>query len=74
MDFIVTQDRFQITLSSLDDKITVDNPVRFVDAFVEHIDLSKPGFIINTLKSEGRPSFDSKHFLKMYLYGNLTPN
>ena len=45
MNFIVTQDRFQITLSSLDDKITVDNPVCFVDAFVEHIDLSKPGFI-----------------------------
>ena len=71
MDFIVTQDRFQITLSSLEDKISVENPVRFVDAFVEHLDLTKLGFIINTLKSEGRPSFDSKHFLKIYLYGYL---
>ena len=71
MNFITTQDRFQISLSSLEDKIGVDNPVRFVDAFVEHLDLSKLGFIINILKSEGRPSFESKHFLKMYLYGYL---
>ncbi len=41
MNFIATQDRFQITLSSLDDKITVDNPVSFVDALVEYIDLIK---------------------------------
>ncbi len=39
MNFITTQDRFQISLSSLEDKISVDNPVRFVDAFVEHFGL-----------------------------------
>ena len=71
MNFIAIQDRFQISLSSLEDKITADNPVRFVDAFVEHLDLTKLGFIINTLKTEGRPCFDSKHFLKIYLYGYL---
>ena len=64
MDFIVTQDRFQITMGSLEDKISVENPVRLVDAFVEHIDLGKLGFNINILKTEGRPCFDSKHFLK----------
>ena len=36
-----------------------------------HLDLTKLGFIINTLKTEGRPCFDSKHFLKIYLYGYL---
>ena len=71
MDFIGTQDRFQITLSSLDDKISVDNPVRFVDAFVEHIDLTQLGFVINKLRSEGRHANHSKHFLKIYLYGYL---
>ena len=34
MDFIVTQDRFQITMGSLEGKISAENPVRFVDAFV----------------------------------------
>ncbi len=38
MNFITTQDRFQISLSSLEDKIVVDNPVSFVDAFAEHLD------------------------------------
>ncbi len=71
MNFIAAQDRFQISISSLEDKISSDNPVRFVDAFVDHLDLPQLGFIINTLKTEGRPCFDSKHFLKLYLYGYL---
>jgi hypothetical protein len=36
MDFINSQNRQQITFSSLEDKITVDNPVRFLGVFVEH--------------------------------------
>ena len=71
MHFIATQDRFQITLSCLEDKITAENPARFIDAFVDHLDLTKLGFIINTIKTEGRPGFDSGHFLKIYLYGYL---
>ena len=71
MNFIATQDRFQMTLGSLEDKITDDNPVRFIDAFVEHLDLPKLGFIVNTLKAEGRPCFDSRQYLKIYLYGYL---
>jgi len=41
MNFIAAQDRFQMTLSSLEDKIIDDNPVRFIDALVEHLDLIK---------------------------------
>jgi hypothetical protein len=29
--------RHQLQISSLEDKIASDNPVRFIDAFVEHI-------------------------------------
>ncbi|WP_413998889.1 transposase [Flavobacterium sp. W1B] len=29
------------------------------------------GFSTQTIKAEGRPSFDSKVFLKIYLYGYL---
>jgi hypothetical protein len=36
--------RNQLQMGSLDDKITVDNPVRFIEAFVNHIDLVKIGF------------------------------
>ncbi|AEW87270.1 transposase IS1182 family protein [Flavobacterium columnare ATCC 49512] len=63
--------RNQLHASSLEDKITSENPVRFIDAFVEHIDLQKVGFTPVVLKSEGRPSFKNQVFLKIYLYGYL---
>lgn len=63
--------RNQLYLSSLEDKITPDNPVRFIDAFVGCIDLQKIGFTPVILKTEGRPSFNNQVFLKMYLYGYL---
>jgi transposase len=58
-------------VSSLEDTIAADNPVRFIDAFVNSIDLVKIGFTPRVLKTEGRPSFDTKVFLKIYLYGYI---
>jgi hypothetical protein len=52
---------------SLEDAISTDNQVRFIDGFVGHIELYKLGFAIKMLKAEGRPSFNSEVFLKMYL-------
>src|SRR5690606_34729651 len=63
--------RHQLQMSSLEDKITVDNPVRFIEAFVNHIDAVKLGFQPKVLKTEGRPGFTSEVFLKLYLYGYL---
>ena len=57
MDFIKGNNRHQITFSTLESQIEENNPVRFVDAFVEHLDLTQLGFVINTLKTEGRPFF-----------------
>jgi transposase len=63
--------RNQLQVSSLEDTIAADNPVRFIDAFVNSIDLVTIGFTLRVLKTEGRPSFDTKVFLKIYLYGYL---
>lgn len=63
--------RQQLQIISLEDKISLDNPIRFIEAFVDNISLEKLGFIAKTIKSEGRPSFDIKVFLKIYLYGYL---
>jgi transposase len=63
--------RHQMRISSLEDAITPDNQVRFIDAFVSFVDLAKLGFAVLTIKGEGRPSYDSKMFLKIYLYGYL---
>jgi transposase len=63
--------RHQMRISSLEDAIAPDNQVRFIDAFVTLIDLAKLGFAVQTLKKEGRPSYKSQVFLKIYLYGYL---
>ena len=71
MQHITGISRQQLRISSLEDAIAPDNQVRFIDAFVGYIDLYKLDFAVKTIKTEGRPSFNSKVFLKIYLYGYL---
>ena len=71
MNYIAGIDRNQTFFSSLEQNISSQNPVRFIDIFVEHIDLLRLGFELQTLNIEGRPSFQSNIFLKLYLYGYL---
>ena len=71
MDFINGNNRDQLVVSTLEMQIEQDNPVRIMDAFVEHLDLGPLGFVVSALKTEGRPAFESKLFLKIYLYGYL---
>lgn len=71
MNHITGIPRLQMQLRSLEDSIEQDNPIRFIDAFVEQLDLIKLGFEVKTLKREGRPSFESSILLKIYLYGYL---
>ena len=71
MEHIIPHNRNQIEFVSLDDLIEQDNQVRFIEAFVEKIDLTQLHFEIKTIKSEGRPSFNPKVLLKLYFYGYL---
>ncbi len=71
MQIISMYHRQQLEFGCLEDKISPDNAVRFIDAFVEHIDLEKLGFEVRATKQEGRPGFDAKLFLKIYFYGYL---
>lgn len=71
MQHITTSNRNQLEFTCLDDLIENDNPVRFIEVFVEKLELTKLGFKIKELKSEGRPSFDARVFLKIYFYGYL---
>jgi len=71
-DFIQGENRFQVILlpERLDDYIDADNPVRAVDAFVDHLDLPKLGF--RTVPSDtGRPAYSPATMLKLYIYGYL---
>ena len=71
MAYLVLENRLQMSFSSLEELIETENPVRFIDAFVDHLDFKLAGFLIQEVKTEGRPSFEPKLFLKLYLYGYL---
>ncbi len=54
----------------IENYIEEDNPARFMDSFVDSMDLGKFGFKFSTLKEgAGRPSYDPKDILKLYLWG-----
>lgn len=55
----------------LEDYITQDNPVRFLDAFVDSLDLKALGFLRATPKETGRPPYPPGDLLRLYLYGYL---
>jgi transposase len=56
---------------SLDEYVSDDNPVRFIDAFVENLDLMNLGFKHSVLKETGRPPYHPSILLKLYIYGYL---
>jgi transposase len=64
-------DRYQMRFTSFEENIATDNPIRFIDAFVDKLDLTKLQFTEATIKVEGRPAFEQRTFLKLYLYGYL---
>lgn len=55
----------------LDDYVSAENPVRFLDAFVESLDLAVLGFQRATPNATGRPPYDPADLLRLYLYGYL---
>ncbi len=56
---------------SLEELITEDNPVRVIDLFIDGLDMIKLGFISTGKLIEGRPGYEPKILLKLYLYGYL---
>jgi transposase len=66
-------DRNQTLLlpNSVDDYIGADNPVRFIEAFVEQLDLQGAGFCRVEPNETGRPGYHPGDLLKLYIYGYL---
>src|SRR3954470_20142083 len=59
----------QILPTRVDDYVDRDNPVRFIDAFVDDLDLKEAGFARVQPKPTGRPGYDPADLLKLYIYG-----
>jgi transposase len=73
MAYIPRVDRTQAVLlpDVLDDYVTPENPVRFLDAFVAGLDLGALGFQRAVPAATGRPGYDPGDLLRLYLYGYL---
>lgn len=71
--FIEGESRTQSTLfpECIDDYIDEENLVRFIDAFVEELDLDQLGFTGVVPKVTGRPGYHPADLLKLYIYGYL---
>lgn len=71
MRYVEGPDRHQIMLlpESIDQMVDEENPVRVIDAFVDGLDVEKLGFTKARPAETGRPSYDPRDLLKLYIYG-----
>jgi len=52
---------------SVDDYVGPENPVRFIAAFVDGLDLAAAGFVRVAPQVTGRPGYAPKDLLKLYV-------
>jgi len=73
MAHVTGQSRYQSTLfpEVLDEVVSIDDPVRVIDAFVDTLDLAALGFCRVATEEMGRPPYAPGDLLKLYVYGYL---
>ncbi|GBU29449.1 hypothetical protein R84B8_03014 [Treponema sp. R8-4-B8] len=73
MEFIQGEDRGQAILfpDSIDDYVGENSAVRVIDAFINSLDLSELEFKRHEPAETGRPAYDPKALLKLYVYGYM---
>jgi len=63
------RNQFSFLPDCIDDFVSDDNPARVIDAFVSSLVVSDLGFKRASPNNTGRPSYDPRDLLKLYLYG-----
>lgn len=73
MSYVEGESREQQVLfpEALDDYISESNVVRFIDAFVDGLEMEELGFGRAAPKETGRPPYDPRDLLKLYIYGYI---
>ncbi len=73
MKYIEGTNRYQLSYlpECIDDYILEENPVRIIEAFVESLELDRLGFSKTTPNIKGRPPYNPKTLLKLYIYGYM---
>lgn len=68
MHYVRAFDRNQMMITTWDSLVEPESKARLIDAFVNSLTLSEYG--IKELAKEGRPPYDPKGLLKLYIYGS----
>ena len=73
MAYIRGEAREQATMFpvTLDELIAEDHMCRVIEGFVRRLDVSRLGFVRGEPAETGRPGYDPRDLLKLYLYGYL---
>jgi transposase len=73
MEFITGESRDQIILlpDSIEAYVADNNSVRVIDAYINRLDLAALGFSRPQPHQTGRPMYDPKDLLKLYVYGYM---
>jgi len=73
MNFISGENRNQITLmpDSVEDYVDENSSVRVIEAYINSLDLSALDFSKSSPNDTGRPMYDPKDLLKLYVYGYM---
>ena len=71
MSYVQGTDRGQAALlpAAIEDYVAADAPVRVIDAFVDGLNVSELGFGRSVPAATGRPAYDPRDLLKLYIWG-----
>lgn len=69
MRYVKGMDRNQVMMCTLDSFVDDESDARLIDAFVENLDLESLNITKSKAASEGRPAYDPRSMLKLYIYG-----
>ena len=67
----INRDQTLLLPEVIDEYVDDDNPVRFIDAYVDGLNLIELDFSYAETKETGRPPYNPGDMLKLYIYGYL---
>ena len=69
MNYILGENRSQARIECIDDYVDTDSEVRVIDKIIDTLDIESLGFKVGNNSATGRPMYDPKDMLKLFVYG-----
>ena len=73
MKFIrgIARDQKMLLPDSIEEYVDENNPVRVIEAYIDSLDMASLGFVRLQPKDTGRPAYDPRDMMKLYIYGYM---